>query len=191
VRIHVEDVVHGVGEAKRRLLASELRATSRKGAPFDAMGAANKIRDAGVEPVEFNASEAFAVLRALDNLHNGGRLEGARVLPQLREALIAQLGAPAVAYELVLLREWRSESRFISHSGSFDVGDRLLTAEGAWTVREGEHRAGKPDLLTCTVFSAERSARLVVWVAVEGAPRTIGAVGDRLVVLPLITGDAR
>jgi hypothetical protein len=156
VRIRVDDAVYALGKAKQRLLVAELAATLRPGAPFDAKGAATKIKAAGVDPVEFNEPEALALLRALDNLHHSDRLAGARVLPRLREALIAHLKAPAVAYELALVREWRSEARMISHAGSFAIGDRLLTAEGTWTVRELEQRAGKPDLLSCTLFSPER-----------------------------------
>jgi hypothetical protein len=153
VRVSVEGSVHEFGEAKRRLLAAELTATARKGADFDAEGAARKSRAAAQQAVEFDAAQALAVLRAVDNLRAGGRLRGALALPRLREALIAQLAAPVVEYELTLTRDrLTSEASFVSYSGRYDVGDRLLTPEGTWTVREIESREGRAERLICVPF---------------------------------------
>jgi hypothetical protein len=156
VRLSVENAVIEFGEAKSRLLAAELVATARAGAPFDAVGAAQKIKAAGDDPVDFSPAEEFAVLRALDNLRNGGRLDGAQALPRLRDALITHLATPTVEYDLLLIRDLTWEARFVSYSGRFDVGDRLLTTDGTWTVRELEQRRGRPDVLTCTPYEARK-----------------------------------
>jgi hypothetical protein len=157
MRVSVEGSVYELGEAKSRLLAAELTATARKGAEFDAEGAARMSRVAVRQTIEFDDAQALAVLRAVDNLRAGGRLRGALALPRLRRALISHLAAPVVEYELTLTRDRvTSEASFVSYSGHYAVGDRLLTPEGTWTVDGIESREDTNDRLICVPFQGGR-----------------------------------
>ena len=148
-RIFTPEVVFEIDEGDKMVLVFELLSIKRADAPFDAETAADLLQTPSAQPVEFDDRQAYAVVRALDNLRDGNRLDGRSELLRIREALRGRLQLPTVSYELGLpgagdLVGW------ISYSGPREAGDRLLTHDGSqWRVVSVEKREGQVDLLEC------------------------------------------
>jgi len=97
--------------------------------------------------------ELSAILRALDHL----RWLGAPTdLTRLGRHLVGHLNWEPIRYKLQLL-EMRPLERFMSHSGSYIVGDRLVTPKREeWRVVRVEDEQDPPRLV-CDRWTAEPS----------------------------------
>jgi hypothetical protein len=152
-RIAIPDVVIALTETETTQLVDELDLTDRPDAPYDAGGAAAKLRAAGHEDVSFTDRESAAIVRALDNLRTRGRLRGREheQSQRLRDAHTS----PGIAYELLLVNDWANRHSFMSWSGPYAVGDRLCTGDADWRVYELDERDTSPTLLHCQPYDAE------------------------------------
>jgi hypothetical protein len=117
----------------------------------DGPAAARRIRESGELPGEYATldlrewpgEERIALVRALDHLHNAGRLdEAARLLLDPHTAIFP------VRYELRGLAAQIKPSRFVSNSGEYQAGDRIVLGDGsAWTVIDVEAGVTRPRLV--------------------------------------------
>ena len=148
-RIFTPEVVFEIDEGDKTVLLFELLSIDRPDAPFDAKAAADLLQKPG--EVKFDDRQAYAVVRALDNLRDGNRLDGRHELRTVGEALRRRLQLPlvSVSYELDLpgepgLTPWES------YSGRRESGELLLTGNGSqWRIVAVEKRPGDVDLLKC------------------------------------------
>jgi hypothetical protein len=129
-------------------LAEELSLTTRKGADLDAIGAARLLQaPPGDRPIQFDRREGWAVLRALDNLFRAGRLNNE--LTRLRDSIADEIPFEPIAYDLFVIGFELEQMSVVSRAGRLEVGDRLLTKEGVWRVREVTQLTGGGQGLTC------------------------------------------
>lgn len=149
VSFHVPDIDTEVPRDLVGILLGELDLIVREGAPFDAKQAAQTIRDvesgAISGPVNLTDSEHLAVIRALDNLRRGGVFPAP--LPDLRDRLRGNYSPPTVTYSVRTLTE--DIGSFASYAGEFEIGDRLLLQNEAWSVIRIDHdeRHDRPRLV--------------------------------------------
>jgi hypothetical protein len=154
VEIAGPDGVFAISADEAEQLSAELRLTKRERAPFDVAGAARKLETPGSEPVQFERAEAWATLRALDNLRNATP-DFPQSLLSLRDALFVEMRFQPIAHDLRLVGDTIEESSLTTYSGRFEAGDRVLTPSGAWRVREVKRLKGGRERLTCVPYDAE------------------------------------
>lgn len=120
----------------------------------DAVEVADLLQTPPSQPIKPNDAQAFALLRALDNLRWAGDLDGKRELLRLRDCLVSKYGV-TVSYELQLKVD-DEVVRWTSYSGTFEVGDRLRTTSGlGWRVTHRVSRGPETDLLICELDPKE------------------------------------
>jgi hypothetical protein len=151
VRIQVLEEVFEVSPGDAIQLAEELRLSARAGAPFDPIAAAEKLEAPGSEPARFSRAEAWASLRALDNLRNA-LTDLPEPLPSLRDALFRDMRFQPITHDLRLVGSTTEELSLTTYSGRFEVGDRFLTRSGAWRVGEVKRLKGGRERLTCAPY---------------------------------------
>jgi hypothetical protein len=153
VEIIVPDVVFEISANEAKLLSTELRLTTREHAPFDVVGAARKLEVAETEPIQFERPEAWAALRALDNLRNAAP-DFPKPLQSLRDALFVEMRFQPITHEVRLIGDKIEESSLTTYSGRFEAGDRFLTRNGAWRVLEAKRLKGGRERLTCVPYDS-------------------------------------
>lgn len=148
IRVLVADIEVALSTETATQLAEELGLTTREGADFDAAGAARLLEaPAGDQPIQFDRREGWAVLRALDNLFRGGRLNDE--LTRLRETIADEIPFEPITYDLFVIGFELEQMSVVSCAGPLDVGDRLLTKEGVWRVRDVTQLTGGGQGVTC------------------------------------------
>jgi hypothetical protein len=133
-------------------LVTELDLLHREGADYNGPATARRIRAARelsaeyatLDLREWTGAERLALVRALDHLHNAGRLdEGARLLRNLHRSTF-----PPLSYEVRGLAGQINPARFVSNSGEYRAGDRIVLGDGsAWVVIEVEPSVIRPWLV--------------------------------------------
>ena len=146
-RILIPEVVFAIDDGDKNALVNELLSIDRPNAPFDANKAAQLLQTPSAQPVKFDDRQKYAVLRALDNLRSGNRIDERSELLRIRDALCGALQLPFANYELQLPNS--TNLTWTSYSGPREIGDRLCTHDGDWRVATVEKRQGHDDLLVC------------------------------------------
>ena len=118
-------------------LLAELDLLHRDGADYNGPAAAQRIREAGQIPTDYTTldlrqwpdEQRLALVRALDHLDNARRLdEGARLLRHSHTAALP------LRYEVRSVGAEIKTSRFISGSGEYRAGDRIVLGDGSASV---------------------------------------------------------
>ena len=145
------DIACEPGPSTLEGLLAELDLLHRDGADYNGPAAAERIREARQIPADYTTldlrqwpnEQRLALVRALDHLDNAGRLdEGARLLRH------SHIGALPLRYELRGLAADITPPRFISASGEYRPGDRLVLGGGtAYAVVEVEPGLVRPRLV--------------------------------------------
>lgn len=127
------------------LLRLELEALSRESALYDAAAALELLSQARGEPQVVDLTPALepictAIARAIDHLaeHAPSLLDEQAAAPfpgelrRLRDAARGYAGLAGSATEYVLLEDgWKSIPGFVSYTGAYDAGDRLVIPGGS------------------------------------------------------------
>jgi hypothetical protein len=131
------DIAPEPGASTLDELLAELDLLHREGADYNGPAAAQRIREARrssadyahLDLREWPGEERLALVRALDHLGSAGRLdEGAGLLRH------AHTAALPVRYEVRGLAAEIKPSRFISGSGEYRAGDRIVLGDGSGRV---------------------------------------------------------
>ena len=145
------DIACEPGPSTLDALLAELDLLHREGADYNGPAAAERIREARHIPTDYTSldlrqwpdEQRLALVRALDHLDNAGLLdEGARLLRH------SHIGALPLRYEVRGLAADIQPLRFISASGEYRPGDRIVLGDGsAWVVVKVEPGLVRPRLV--------------------------------------------
>lgn len=143
-------------------LLTELDLLHREGADYNGPAAAQRIREARQIPADYTTldlrqwpdEQRIALVRALDHLDNAGRLdEAGRLLQHSHTAALP------LRYEVRGRAAEIATSRFISASGAYRAGDRIvLRGCSAWVVREVEPGLVRPRLVLDDISAGSHPA---------------------------------
>ena len=132
VAIRIPDATIPITNDDLRLLLDELHAINRPEASYDATTAIKELERTDVDQHDLPSTARWAVARALDHLRNAGNLTNRDGLQRIRDALVPNFMSRT--YEIQIVDDWVENEGLFSYSGPYELGDRLVTRSGEWTV---------------------------------------------------------